>query len=352
MQSYLAIVRLRVGQWPEKDKQAWAEAQKPKKLLGPGGLASSWRPKTIMNIEKAYGTYLGWLKHKGQLDANLPMLERVNEKLIAAFIVEYHLGRSELTVAGAVSRVGFMLRACLPPDGIPGLSKLGYHMMNSAKPSKPKFPKLVPINQLIALGEKLMGEAKPLIGEGAYRDLMKYRDGLLIATFANRPKRLGEIASMRRGDNFIREDQCWRLVLSSSHTKTHIDEEFTFPKSMTEHYDFYFAKVRPQIGKNTLASGEGWVWMGSQGHLINTRISETVTALTTKYLGKSVNPHLFRDCAATTIALESPEQVGITKGVLGHATLQTSQKYYNQAKSFDASAKLADTLAKIAREED
>ena len=50
----------------------------------------------------------------------------------------------------------------------------------------------------------------------------------------------------------------------------------------------------------------------------------------------AVNPHLFRHCAATSIAIEDPKHVMIIKSALAHRSLATGEKYYNLAGSNDA----------------
>ena len=45
-------------------------------------------------------------------------------------------------------------------------------------------------------------------------------------------------------------------------------------------------------------------------------------------LGRVMNVHLFRDCAATTIAAEDPDHVRVAARLLGHASLQTTERYY------------------------
>jgi integrase/recombinase XerD len=45
---------------------------------------------------------------------------------------------------------------------------------------------------------------------------------------------------------------------------------------------------------------------------------------------------LFRNCAATSIAVEQPEHVHIIKSVLGHTNLRTGERYYNHAGSLEA----------------
>jgi integrase len=52
--------------------------------------------------------------------------------------------------------------------------------------------------------------------------------------------------------------------------------------------------------------------------------------------GAPINPHLFRDAAATTLAIADPENVRVAAPLLGHRTFTTTERYYQQAKSFDA----------------
>jgi hypothetical protein len=42
---------------------------------------------------------------------------------------------------------------------------------------------------------------------------------------------------------------------------------------------------------------------------------------------------MFRDCAATTIAIARPGQIGVERDPLGHASLHTTNTYYRQARS-------------------
>jgi integrase len=60
-----------------------------------------------------------------------------------------------------------------------------------------------------------------------------------------------------------------------------------------------------------------------------------------------VNPHLFRDCAATTIARHTPEQVNIASQILGHSKLATTERYYNQSGSASASRQYQTAIATL-----
>ena len=45
---------------------------------------------------------------------------------------------------------------------------------------------------------------------------------------------------------------------------------------------------------------------------------------TAERFGQSLSPHLFRDCAATTIATDDPDHVAIIPSILGHTTSRTA----------------------------
>ena len=65
-------------------------------------------------------------------------------------------------------------------------------------------------------------------------------------------------------------------------------------------------------------------------------IHKMICRITQAAFGRPVNPHLFRDCAATSIALEDPEHVRMAATILGHASFATTERHYNQARSVEA----------------
>jgi integrase/recombinase XerD len=65
-------------------------------------------------------------------------------------------------------------------------------------------------------------------------------------------------------------------------------------------------------------------------------IYDRIRAHTQKAFGRAINPHLFRDAAATTLAIADPEHVRVAAPLLGHRTFMTTERYYQQAQAFDA----------------
>ncbi|WP_406650229.1 hypothetical protein QEZ52_10375 [Aliisedimentitalea scapharcae] len=52
---------------------------------------------------------------------------------------------------------------------------------------------------------------------------------------------------------------------------------------------------------------------------------------TMHHFGVALRPHAFRDCAATSSAGFDPEHAGITRDILGHATVDMAEKNEKRA---------------------
>ena len=87
------------------------------------------------------------------------------------------------------------------------------------------------------------------------------------------------------------------------------------------------------------------LWVSSHGSpLTGMTIYNSIRMHTEKAFGRAVNPHLFRDAAATTLAIADPAHVRIAAPLLGHRTFTTTERYYQQAQSFDAHRAYVDAL--------
>jgi integrase len=61
-----------------------------------------------------------------------------------------------------------------------------------------------------------------------------------------------------------------------------------------------------------------------------------ITQRTGTAFGRPLNPHLFRDAAATSLAVDDPDNVRVATTLLGHGSLNTTAKHYNQARTLTA----------------
>jgi integrase/recombinase XerD len=79
-------------------------------------------------------------------------------------------------------------------------------------------------------------------------------------------------------------------------------------------------------------------------------IYDRVVINTSAALGRPINPHLFRDCAATSVAIDDPLHVGIASQLLGHCRSSTTERYYNQANAVEACRQFQAFLISLRRD--
>jgi integrase/recombinase XerD len=89
------------------------------------------------------------------------------------------------------------------------------------------------------------------------------------------------------------------------------------------------------------------LWLTEQNRGISaSHAHRRITRHTRAAFGRSVNPHGFRNALATTVAIDSPELIGIVTPLLGHRAPGTAQRHYNLARGVEAAASY-DAIASI-----
>lgn len=333
-----AFRRLPISDWPPSLRQAWEAAR-----AASGGLfdddnpAASWREATCVSVEKGAGLYLRWLRDDVGLDVDPERLVQATTlERIETFVTVYGPGRSQHTVASVLRAVAYLIRAILPPDGLPWLTVLAHRRTNHARPSRPKLPRMASTAALSELGTRLIQQGEAAIALGHRSGTVDIRDGLMIALLIARPMRLRNFAGLRLGRTLLLSDYAIRMVFSAGETKTGREIDMEMPARLTEAMRLYLDRARPILMRGN-EPDDGWLWIGRRGRPMKpTDITTRVSLITKRHLGRAVSPHLFRDCVATDIAIHDPQHIGITKDVLGHATLSSSQRFYNQATSLTA----------------
>ena len=176
---------------------------------------------------------------------------------------------------------------------------------------------------------------------------VQYRDGLMIAILAARPVRLKNLTAIIIDRHLIRIDDVYWLVFVSDEVKNRRHIEVPVPIVLTPYIDDYLAHHRPRL-LNGNDSDRLWISRFGSDLSCNS-LRREIKLHTEVAFGKAITPHLFRDCAATSIAIHDPEHVWITTNILGHNTLATSQKYYDQSRMLEAGRHYQSTITGLHR---
>lgn len=153
------------------------------------------------------------------------------------------------------------------------------------------------------------------------------------------------------GRSLISDRGMWKIVLSADETKTHARIERTWPEELITALESYLAVHRPVL----MAQTGRWsgvimdrLWVSSEGSAqTQMSIYQQIRLRTDAAFRHGVNPHRFRDSAATTLAVEDPIQVRISARILGHQSFQTTETYYQHAKQNRAHRAFANLISSI-----
>ncbi|MBT3703681.1 MAG: tyrosine-type recombinase/integrase [Alphaproteobacteria bacterium] len=336
-------------EWPQADQDAWIQATRAPGILDDGGKGSHWSDGSKKSIRFGYARWLGYCAVLAPGFLALDPQERVTPDTIAAYID--HL-KGSITPAGLFNYIKHLydaLRVIAPKTNWAWLRELHLRLEKLVVPRN-KHPRIVDIYVLVDLGCYLMERSEGSADDPNVTKIQRailYRDGLMITLLALRPVRRRNLTGIRIGKNLITEATGYRLYFAEHETKNHAVIEHPLPDWITPSIERYLTYYRPMF-PNT--SGHNGLWASCKGGaLCSDAIYDRVAIHTKEALGHSVNLHLFRDCFATTIASDDPENVQIAADMLGHSSLAITERYYIQKNTSQACTSYQNTIADLHR---
>jgi len=210
-------------------------------------------------------------------------------------------------------------------------------------PVRDKRAKLIGGEELFELGLHLMNGAPQLSTERLRA--LAFRDGLLISLLALRPAmRRRNIAAVELDRHLSLVGETWIVAFAESETKTGAPLEFPWPQILVPALEHWLEYWRPfLLGRTRCRTDSAFtaLWISAQGTPMSQEaIYGCIVKRTLAAFGKAINPHLFRDCAATTLAYADPEHVRLAAPLLGHRSFATTERHYLQARMTVASRRL------------
>jgi integrase/recombinase XerD len=341
---------LPIASWPEGDRLAWEAGTRSAGLFEERKAGADWSPRSRQKTARGYGRWLFWMMESGLLDPTLTPGARVTKPLVADYVVTLSAAGAPYTVVCRLQELYDALRVLAPEADWRWLAELWMRLGRRAEPVVNKRLRLRPSRDLVDLGRRMMISAEQEVGWSDRRRAVHYRDGLMIALMAYRPLRLKNFASIVLGVHLVQQSGGWWLQFPACGMKAKHPYEVAFPAALLPELEHYLA-----IHRKVLLAGESGqlnprtdaLWVSEVGTMLEIgALANRIRKHTSGAFGASLPPHWFRDAAATSIAVEDPRHVGDAHHVLGN-TLAMTEKYYNQARSLEASRRHHAMLAAL-----
>ena len=342
---------LPIAEWPADDRRLWLEACTPGSIFDEEiGLRAGHAAISNTKDQKGYGRWLTWLRINEPECLKGPPAGRITLERVKDYTLGLKaLGNSSQTILARLQELGAVAKVMEPTAPWRFINRLSARIRSGHKPARGKLA-LRPANELLELGLALM------ISDVALSPLqaaITYRDGLIIAFLALMPLRRRNLADLELGRSLREARQGWRVVFEEDETKTHAVYEVLVPEVLHQPLAAYLNVHRP------LLAGRDGRWHSDPGHMLwiskdgspmtQMAIYDRIRARTKSAFGAAINPHLFRDAAATTMAVEDPRHVRIAAPLLGHRTFSTTEKYYQQATGLEAQRSFLAVIEELKR---
>ena len=329
---------LKVHEWPELDQQLWHVILQPGDILdGTVGAGFHWSVATRQKYRKGYGRWLTFLITMHQLDRNAHPGERITRERVAAYMGILQENVASWTVWGRIAELLAVAKAFAPDADWAWLRRVTRYLEANGRDARIKLPRLRPAPEIAAWAYNRMDAiiANPPLREpdGAFRDALTI--GLLITCPT---MRLGNLAMIRIGRHLHIQEDGYHLAFAPAETKTSKPMSIPVPSSLTPYISHYIDRIRPNLLQG---ADSDRLWITRYGKPMKGKtIYGRITKVTEQAFGVPINPHLFRDCAVTTVAIDDPEHIGIAAPILGHTDPRTTEKHYIQANAIVAGRRL------------
>jgi integrase len=331
------------SQWPARDREFWEKAIRDGDIFDERGSAAHWSPRTRETNIQHYARWLGYLRWKGELCDRMGPASRVTREKVGAY--NQHLTRIVAPRTRLSMLVGLKvtIQAMYPEDSWRWLQDFCNRVQKCAKPIRDKRSRILPSGEIYVRAKQ---ELKRIADEPAtLKAAIAFRDALILALMAARPIRVRNATAIEVGKHLIKIECRWRLAFLPDEVKNHEPIEFFLPDDLVKWLELYIENFRPIFPGAALSSR---FWLNQYGPVTDDRfIYNRMIPLTRRLFGKPINPHLLRDCAASTLAMQSPEFIRDAARLLGHRHFSTTERYYIQADDLAASRSVNDILEHI-----
>jgi integrase len=330
-----------VDTWPALDRNAWILGLTPGDPFDDNPrYGASLRTASQGKIRRGYGRWLDFLAAQAWLDPLQPPLARVTRARLRAYFGALRAaGNADYTLIGRFSELEAAMKIMAPGQPTAWIRRpKGPTIYATLR--KTKRALLVPDAGVLYDWALSIMEAAGWAST-ARAVLIDWRDGLLLAMFAARARRLRPMAALRIGDELVQREDCYRIDLPAHLVKTGTPDRFDLPTQLTPYIRHYLDVIRPALLQGRQHDA---LWISHRGDPLTAKaIQHQVTRRTRARFGTGFGPHRFRHAIGTTAPMRDPDHPGVGAELLG-ISREVLEQHYNRAGQSRAARMMDQTL--------
>ncbi len=341
----LSPMEIKQPDWPTCDQMAWDTVFAEGDILDGRGPLAHWRETTRQKCAQSYGYWLAFLAREGRFDNATSPADRVTPEAVKAYVNSTLERCSMETTHMRLNELGKIVRAMSPTTNWAWLRNAERRLRKQCRHGELKRRAGVSASDLYEWGVDRMNRVDADDTLSPKERAIQYRQGLIVALLIARPVRLRTFLGLRIGKGLVQANGKFVLSLGREDLKDNKAREFPLPSGLEDKMARYLSHHRQVLleGANTNAL---WITKYGRGYSTSGFVG-SLAKLTHREFGETLRPHAFRHIAATSIALDDPENVNIIATILGHASLSTSETYYNRAKGIEATHAYQDVVREL-----
>lgn len=309
-----------------------------------------WSEQTREKYRKGYGRWLTFLIVSGRFDQQLAPGERITPDVVRDYIEVLSGEVSSWTLWGRLAALLAAIKVIDPERDWAWLRRVVRFYESRVVDSRNKLQSLRSAEEIVNWAYNRLDQISNSAPE--HHTAVHYRNALMVGLLIQCPIRLGNLVMIRIDKHLVPHAHGYSLAFDRTETKTRKPLSVPVPESLAPYIETYLTEHRPLLlqGKD-----DDHLWITQYGQpMTNKSAHSAITKTTESAFGTPINPHLFRDCAATFVAVNDPKHVGIAAPILGHTDPRTTERHYIQANALEAGRRLrqsVDTLRKALPEQ-
>ena len=336
--------------WPQADKSAWDAMFAKGDIFDGTGPWASWSDGSQLKRAQSYGQWLSFLTRLYPSALTVTPTMRITPKTTRHYIEECEERLAPMSVANLISDLWVVATGFAPGADWCWLKRVSQRLCAQADRQALPPPRPLFAAQIFGWALSRMHRVEEEASLSPSRQAIHFRQALMIGFLISRPVRRRTLLAMDVGVHIHRSSSGFVLRYRSEDMKDKKARSFPLPNLLTEPMLRYLEAYRPILLKDRKATA---LWINQYGDAMTPDgLSRELPKITRRHLGVALRPHAFRHIAATSIAEQDPEHVHIIRDILGHATLDTSQKHYNRATGLSACADYQSLLQSKLNERD